>query len=1305
MQSKIKKILVGVSLLSIIIQSTGANFFASPKVFAEEEVSSSPSTIQDSPDSTQAPSVSPTPTMGLDQSPSPTDQPVDSIPSPAVDELPLSTPSATLGQSDQNLQTSDEGNSSGNKSPPEENQSSVTSENPTPTLTVVSEAVEKGEITAVLVQSEEISDIADLNLELGQVSPSSAQLTTDKSDYTPTDIVIISGKNFDKNQTFTLVISSNDEPSVNFQAEVKTDENGGFIYSYQLDGTYRPNYKVEVKDSSGEIIAQTTFTDAALKLYTDGSHVNEGYQFALGGTVFGQAIGLNTNRGYKFDVLDLDGSVIPGTTTSCITGDAIPGNNYVTTKPSDSRNFTFELHEWDSSTCSGNEKGGSPTTKTFNVAAATSYTDSTLTTPTASYNTGSTAYVVVNGLSRNKNDWHTTWVKPDSTTACANNNGSDRPNSSQSGALPDAAPAYLEYPPSASDNKWNDPDKYDDDCEAFSASNVGAWKLNLTKDNLNVTLSVFSVNQPNTPPSFDPIANQTVDENSSSQDVAITNVSPGPSGESGQTVTMSATSSDPTIVPNPSVSGAGSTRTLTYTPVANQFGTVTITVTANDGQPQNNTFSRTFTITVNEVDTTPPVSTFSSPSNDSVWKDPIYISGSSTDIPNTTVAGVNVYAQFSGNIDWGDPIMNFEGNGDDPFYWADYWTPGEDGTYDFKVSAVDDSGNIEESDYVYNVVYDATTPTSDIEYPADEVTYTEESWNEDGEIRGSANDDGSGVSTVYVSIQRDSDGAYWCDINECGESFGWYDESEGETLNEAEFDGLSWTYGEIDISDLLSGNGTEGYTIRSHAEDNAGNQESTAEVHFYVENDTTAPVSTIDSPTEDSYWNSPIEISGSSTDEPQTTVDYVNFYYRTSGQEEDQSEWTEIPDSQQNNEDEVDPFEWSFNWTPDTEGTFDIKAEATDKAGNVEQSPVVEYVTYDVTDPTSDITFPEEDGSYTEEEWDDENNEIRGTASDEPSIGINSVLVSIQRDSDNLYWDGDNDEEDGIGWRSNKSEFLNEATLGEGDAWSFSFAFIDPEGADEGYTVRSHAVDNAGNQENTSEVHFFFERAPVISDEAESSVSTSSVTIAWTTDFPATSRVIYDIVSHLDLGEEPNYGYANSTEEEDTDPKVTSHSVDISGLTAGTTYYYRTISHGSPEAVSDENNFTTSSPAPTPTPTPTSSSSGGSTGDGKSDGLGCGSKDCSGNVASAPQALGALISPLATGFSPEILGEATSEAQLSPVPTQGVLGEEEKTVEEKPLIQINKGFGWKKMTATALVLILVVLLFWFLRRRHKKEGL
>ncbi|MEK7479206.1 MAG: immunoglobulin-like domain-containing protein [Patescibacteria group bacterium] len=99
----------------------------------------------------------------------------------------------------------------------------------------------------------------------------------------------------------------------------------------------------------------------------------------------------------------------------------------------------------------------------------------------------------------------------------------------------------------------------------------------------------------NTPPSFDPIADQNINENSPQQEVLITNITPG--DESDQILNIMAISSNPSIVPNPEVSGVGATRTLTYTPNTN--GTAAITVTADDGGAENNTFSRTFSITVN----------------------------------------------------------------------------------------------------------------------------------------------------------------------------------------------------------------------------------------------------------------------------------------------------------------------------------------------------------------------------------------------------------------------------------------------------------------------------------------------------------------------------------------------------------------------------------------------------------------------------------------------------------------------------------------------------------------------------------
>ena len=168
--------------------------------------------------------------------------------------------------------------------------------------------------------------------------------------------------------------------------------------------------------------------------------------------------------------------------------------------------------------------------------------------------------------------------------------------------------------------------------------------------------------------------------------------------------------------------------------------------------------------------------------------------------------------------------------------------------------------------------------------------------------------------------------------------------------------------------------------------------------------------------------------------------------------------------------------------------------------------------------------------------------------------------------------------------------------------------------ADKDMTIKAVAYDNAGN--TSTILTAVYGIAPKISAETSLSVTSTSTTITWTTDDPATSRVVYDTVSHAVLGEGSNYGYANSTAEADSDPKVLSHSVSISGLTAGTTYYYRTVSRGSPETISGEHSFTTP---------PFGGTGGGGTSDGRSDGRAGNPIVCNdAKPGSAPTLFGAL---------------------------------------------------------------------------------
>lgn len=127
------------------------------------------------------------------------------------------------------------------------------------------------------------------------------------------------------------------------------------------------------------------------------------------------------------------------------------------------------------------------------------------------------------------------------------------------------------------------------------------------------------------------------------------------------------------------------------------------------------------------------------------------------------------------------------------------------------------------------------------------------------------------------------------------------------------------------------------------------------------------------------------------------------------------------------------------------------------------------------------------------------------------------------------------------------------------------------------YTLRAEVTDYAGN---TANFDITVGIAAVISNQSSTTPTETTAVITWTTDRPTTSRVVYDIVPHYGLGSAPNYGYAYSTA---ADPNhVTSHSVTISGLLAGTTYFFRVISEGSPTAVGGESYFQTLSYAGPP---------------------------------------------------------------------------------------------------------------------------
>lgn len=132
--------------------------------------------------------------------------------------------------------------------------------------------------------------------------------------------------------------------------------------------------------------------------------------------------------------------------------------------------------------------------------------------------------------------------------------------------------------------------------------------------NSNVYAYSLEVINVNDAPTLDAIGAVSMDEDSGPLDVPLAGITPGP-GET-EAVTITAESSNTTLLPDPAVTYSGGTNgSLSLQPVADRSGTATVTVTASDGTA---TVVRSFTVTVDEVNDLPtinPIGDISVPEN------------------------------------------------------------------------------------------------------------------------------------------------------------------------------------------------------------------------------------------------------------------------------------------------------------------------------------------------------------------------------------------------------------------------------------------------------------------------------------------------------------------------------------------------------------------------------------------------------------------------------------------------------------------------------------------------------------------
>lgn|GEM_PF-7029839 len=150
-----------------------------------------------------------------------------------------------------------------------------------------------------------------------------------------------------------------------------------------------------------------------------------------------------------------------------------------------------------------------------------------------------------------------------------------------------------------------------------------------------------------------------------------------------------------------------------------------------------------------------------------------------------------------------------------------------------------------------------------------------------------------------------------------------------------------------------------------------------------------------------------------------------------------------------------------------TEGvnqTCSVTPNVCDTAGNCNTTPVTSNgANIDFTLPASIITFPENPNSestiYTNA-WD---GSIQGTASDTLS-GVQAVQVSIQN-SLGQFFDGDS-------FIDTENEILRDTTFSDGN-WEYT-GLTTP--LEDSYIIQSHAIDNAGNIENTYEITIILDK-------------------------------------------------------------------------------------------------------------------------------------------------------------------------------------------------------------------------------------
>src|SRR5262245_11874324 len=238
-------------------------------------------------------------------------------------------------------------------------------------------------------------------------------------------------------------------------------------------------------------------------------------------------------------------------------------------------------------------------------------------------------------------------------------------------------------------------------------------------------------------------------------------------------------------------------------------------------------------------------------------------------------------------------------------------------------------------------------------------------------------------------------------------------------------------------------------------------------------------------------------------------------------------------------EDATSPYGVAWNTTTAADGTHTVAAQARDAANNVAASTAA-TVTVDNSAPTGTVAI---------------NGGAAATNTRSVTLNLNATdaVTSVTQ----------------MRFSNNGTSFSAAEAYAPTKAWTLSSG----QGTK---TVYAQFGDAAGNWSAAiGDTIVFDTAAPTISGRTVSNITGSSAQINWTTSEPATSQVEYGLTT----------SYGSSTTLDPT--LVTSHSVQVTGLAANTTYNYRihTIDAAGNERVGNNGTFKTGAVADTVPPT------------------------------------------------------------------------------------------------------------------------